>query len=247
MQPTGSLALTPAQRRAGVVAVSAGNHAQGVAHHAIRLGIPVTVLMPITAPLAKVANTARLGATVIQHGATVAETMERLGELEAAGLTLIHPYDDPLVIAGQGTVGLELLDRAPRPRGARRAGRRWRPDRRRLRGGRTAGAGAARSSACSRTAIRSPRCAWAGRAAERRPRRRQHRRRHRRQAAGRDPAVDHRPARRGVLTVPEHRIEEAIGLLAEVEKTVAEGAAAAAWPRCSTGPSGSPAGGSASS
>ena len=92
-----------------MVAVSAGNHAQGVAHHAIRLGIPVTVLMPTTAPLAKVANTARLGATVIQHGATVAESMERLGELAAAGLTLIHPYDDPLVIAGQGTVGLELF------------------------------------------------------------------------------------------------------------------------------------------
>ena len=106
-------ALTPDQRRRGVVAVSAGNHAQGVAYHAARLGVAATILMPLTAPLAKVANTARLGATIVQHGATVTEAAERLPELLADGRTLIHPYDDPLVVAGQATVAVELLTDHP--------------------------------------------------------------------------------------------------------------------------------------
>src|SRR5215212_12005156 len=84
------LQLTDAEKKRGVIAVSAGNHAQGVAYHAGRLGVPATILMPRTAPLAKVANTARLGATIVQHGATLAEAMERLPELLADGRTLIH-------------------------------------------------------------------------------------------------------------------------------------------------------------
>jgi threonine dehydratase len=105
--------LSPEERARGVVAVSAGNHAQGVAYHAARLGVSATILMPVTAPLAKVANTARLGARIVQHGATLAEAMERLPELQEEGRILIHPYDDPAVIAGQGTVGLELLTDHP--------------------------------------------------------------------------------------------------------------------------------------
>jgi threonine dehydratase len=102
-------ALTPAERAAGVVAVSAGNHAQAVAHHARRLGVEATIVMPVTTPFVKVARTRHLGATVEQAGQTVGEAMARGHELASAGLTMIHPYDDPLVVAGQGTVALELL------------------------------------------------------------------------------------------------------------------------------------------
>jgi threonine dehydratase len=184
--------------------------------------------MPVTAPLAKVANTARLGATIIQHGATLAETMERLGDLEAGGLTLIHPYDDPLVIAGQGTVGLELLTDHPDlddivvP----------------------VGGGGLISGIRLVAAHLAPACRVVGVQAELYP--------HVAAALGvsvppsdllggtsvADGIAVKRPgalaleilARHPVemMTVPEGRIEEAIGLLAEVEKTVAEGAGAAA-------------------
>ena len=100
-------------RRRGVVAQSAGNHAQGVAHHAARLGIPATIVMPTTAPYVKVQRTRELGARVVQEGADVAacaEATERLVLTE--GLTLVHPFDDPAVIAGQGTAALEVLEEA---------------------------------------------------------------------------------------------------------------------------------------
>jgi threonine dehydratase len=102
-------ALTPDERAAGVVAVSAGNHAQAVAHHARRLGIEPTIVMPVTTPFVKVARTRHLGATVELAGQTVGEAMILGVELAREGLTMIHPYDDPLVVAGQGTVALELL------------------------------------------------------------------------------------------------------------------------------------------
>ncbi|MEY2475065.1 MAG: threonine dehydratase [Actinomycetota bacterium] len=102
-------ALTPEERAGGVVAVSAGNHAQAVAHHARRLGVQATIVMPVTTPFVKVARTRHLGAVVEQFGQTVGEAMARGRELEGEGLTMIHPYDDPLVIAGQGTIALELL------------------------------------------------------------------------------------------------------------------------------------------
>jgi threonine dehydratase len=89
--------------------VSAGNHAQAVARHASLLGVPATIVMPTTTPFVKVGRTRHLGATVELHGATLAEAMVRGRELEAAGATFVHPYDDPLVIAGAGTVALELL------------------------------------------------------------------------------------------------------------------------------------------
>lgn len=98
------------ERSRGIVAASAGNHAQGVAHHAQRLGIPATIVMPSTAAFTKVANTEALGATVVQAGVSYADAATLAETLAAeAGLTLVHPYDDPAVIAGQGTLALELL------------------------------------------------------------------------------------------------------------------------------------------
>ena len=106
--------LSEAERRAGVCAMSAGNHAQAVAHHATRLGIKSTVVMPKSTPFTKVRNTRELGAEVMLHGATLAESQEWLTEhLLPRGLTLVHPYDDPLVMAGAGTVALEMLEDVP--------------------------------------------------------------------------------------------------------------------------------------
>jgi threonine dehydratase len=105
--------LLPTERAAGVVAVSAGNHAQAVAHHAQRLGIHATIVMPVTTPFVKVVRTRQLGATVELAGSTLAEAMARGLELVGEGRCLVHPYDDPLVIAGQGTAALELLTDHP--------------------------------------------------------------------------------------------------------------------------------------
>ena len=101
-------------RKRGVIAMSAGNHAQGVAYHARRLGIPATIVMPEGTPMVKIANTRRHGAEVVVTGATL-EDAARFARAhgEAQGLTFIHPYDDALVIAGQGTVTLEMLEAAP--------------------------------------------------------------------------------------------------------------------------------------
>jgi threonine dehydratase len=107
-------ALTVDERRRGVIAMSAGNHAQGVAYHAKRLGIPTTIVMPVGTPMVKVENTRRHGAEVVITGATLEEAGAFARSHGGAnGLTLIHPYDDPLVIAGQGTVGLEMLTAVP--------------------------------------------------------------------------------------------------------------------------------------
>jgi len=102
--------LSDAERRAGVVAVSAGNHAQAVARHARLLGIDATIVMPETTPYVKVGRTRALGAVVELHGDDVAEAMVFGRELvEREGRTFVHPFDDPHVIAGQGTVALELF------------------------------------------------------------------------------------------------------------------------------------------
>jgi threonine dehydratase len=106
--------LTPEERKRGVVAMSAGNHAQAVAYHAARLGIPATIVMPVTTPFVKVAATRSHGAEVVLDGETVSEAQlscERL--MRERGLVLVHPYDDPLIIAGQGTIALEMLDDVP--------------------------------------------------------------------------------------------------------------------------------------
>jgi len=108
------LDLSEDQRKAGVIAVSAGNHAQGVAYHASRLGIPSVIVMPVNTPFVKANNTRSLGARVAFAGETLAESMPRgLEIMEAEGLTFIHPYDDPLIMAGQGTAALEMLATEP--------------------------------------------------------------------------------------------------------------------------------------
>ncbi|MGJ5195641.1 threonine ammonia-lyase [Bradyrhizobium sp. HKCCYLRH1030] len=107
-------ALSAEQRERGVIAMSAGNHAQGVAYNARRLGIPATIVMPVGTPMVKVENTKRHGAEVVISGATLEEAGAFAREHGAAhGMTMIHPYDDPLIIAGQGTVALEMLAVVP--------------------------------------------------------------------------------------------------------------------------------------
>ncbi len=106
--------LSAAEAGRGVIAMSAGNHAQGVAHHAQRLGIPATIVMPEFAPFTKVERTRSFGARVVLEGDTIdaaAEAARRIQQEE--GLAFIHPYDDPMIVAGQGTIGLEML--ADRP------------------------------------------------------------------------------------------------------------------------------------
>src|SRR5665213_521581 len=108
------LSLTDEQKKRGVAAMSAGNHAQGVAYHAGRLGIPATIVMPEFTPFTKVKHTKDFGAHVVLEGASLSESFARARRIaDAQGLTFIHPYDDPIVIAGQGTVALELLADAP--------------------------------------------------------------------------------------------------------------------------------------
>jgi threonine dehydratase len=124
LHPTGSFkergacvklaSLGARERKAGVVAMSAGNHAQGVAYHARRLGIPATIVMPETTPFTKVARTESLGARVILRGAGLSETRKAAAAIaERERLTVVHPYDDVGVIAGQGTCGLEMLADLP--------------------------------------------------------------------------------------------------------------------------------------
>ena len=106
--------LTDAQRAAGVLAVSAGNHAQAVAYHAQRLGIRATIVMPRFTPHVKVERTRGFGAEVILSGETFDEARRAgLATADERGATMVHPYDDPLVIAGQGTIALEMLAAAP--------------------------------------------------------------------------------------------------------------------------------------
>jgi threonine dehydratase len=106
--------LSEAERARGVVAASAGNHAQGVALAAAALGTRATVVMPVAAPLPKVAATRSYGADVVLHGVTVEETLLLAGQLaEETGSIFIHPFDHPDVIAGQGTTGLEIAEQCP--------------------------------------------------------------------------------------------------------------------------------------
>jgi threonine dehydratase len=124
VHPTGSfkergalnklLSLTEAERRAGVIAMSAGNHAQGVAYHARRLGIPATIVMPGGTPFTKIDRTEALGAKVLLKGEGLTDAREAADALaRERGFVFVHPYDDPAVISGQGTVALELLDQQP--------------------------------------------------------------------------------------------------------------------------------------
>jgi threonine dehydratase len=103
--------LSEAERKRGVIAMSAGNHAQSVAYHAARLGIPATIVMPVTTPFVKVAATRSHGAEVVLDGESVAEAQARCERMQAErNLTLVHPYDDARIMAGQGTIALEMLE-----------------------------------------------------------------------------------------------------------------------------------------
>ena len=106
--------LSPNQCRKGVIAMSAGNHAQGVAYHARAMGIPAVIVMPLSTPFGKIESVESLGCTLILEGHNLKEAGEFASTLaEREGLCLIHPYDDPAIITGQGTVGLEMLTDVP--------------------------------------------------------------------------------------------------------------------------------------
>lgn len=108
------LQLGAAEKQRGVIAASAGNHALGLAYHGNLLNIPVTVVMPLTAPLTKVINCKRFGANVVLHGRNLEEARAHADEIRAAqGQTYINGFDDPNIISGQGTMGLEIVDQVP--------------------------------------------------------------------------------------------------------------------------------------
>ncbi len=108
------LQLDDASKAKGVIAASAGNHAQGLAYHGKRLGVPVTIVMPTTTPIVKVTQTRGHGATVVQFGEKFDDAYAHARKLEVEqGLTFVHPFDEPDIIAGQGTVALEMLEDAP--------------------------------------------------------------------------------------------------------------------------------------
>jgi threonine dehydratase len=108
------LQLSDEERKRGVIAASAGNHAQAVAYHAKRLGIPATIVMPEPTPTVKVTQTAGFGATVVLHGDMFDDAYAKARELALEkGYVFVHPFDDPQIIAGAGTVGLEMLEDAP--------------------------------------------------------------------------------------------------------------------------------------
>lgn len=108
------LTLGEAERRRGVIAASAGNHAQGVAYHATRLGIRAVIVMPRATPFVKIENTRKLGGEVILEGDSVEQAAAHALQLARRhGWTFVHPYDDPAVVAGQGTIALEMLEQVP--------------------------------------------------------------------------------------------------------------------------------------
>lgn len=108
------LSLTESERKAGVIAASAGNHAQGVALSAKKLGIKAVIVMPKTTPEIKVSAVLNYGAEVVLHGDNYSEAQEKCNELiKTTGMTFVHPFDDPLVIEGQGTIGAEILEQLP--------------------------------------------------------------------------------------------------------------------------------------
>jgi len=108
------LLLTEEQRKRGVIAASAGNHSQGLSYHGTRLGVPVTIVMPRTTPMVKVIQTEQVGGKVVLEGENYDEAYEHARSMEKQlGLTFVHPFDDPDVAAGQGTVALEMLSDVP--------------------------------------------------------------------------------------------------------------------------------------
>jgi len=217
-------ALSAAERNHGVIAMSAGNHAQGVAYHAGRLGIPATIVMPSFTPNVKVKHTRDHGARVILHGDTLAEAAAEAHRLaKAEQLVFVHPYDDPRIIAGQGTIALEMLQDVPELdtlvapvggggmiAGCAIAARGLKPDLKVI------GVETASYSAMRQLLAGEPVAVGGDTIAE--------------GIAVRDigalPLAVARALIERVLTVDEVAIENAIALLLEVEKTVVEGAGA---------------------
>ncbi len=217
--------LSEAERGRGVIAMSAGNHAQAVARHAARLGIAATIVMPAFTPATKVTRTAAWGARVVLHGETLAESAAHAhGLATSLGLVFIHPYDDPAVMAGQGTLALELLEDAPELdtlvvpvggggllAGCAVAARGLRPDIA-VFGVEVEGyAAMAQRLAGEPVAVGGPTIAEGIAVRD----------------VGEAPLAVIRALGIEVLVVPERAIEQAIGLLVEGAKVVAEGAGAA--------------------
>ncbi|MEP9400497.1 threonine ammonia-lyase [Sphingomonas sp. VNH70] len=219
------LALDPAARARGVVAVSAGNHAQGVALHARRLGIPATIVMPQGTPAVKVARTAGFGARVELVGADLAAAMAEVPRFVAQGLTFVHPFDDPVVMAGQGTVALEMIDDGPPLDAAVIA----------------VGGGGLIGGIATVFKARSPATQVIGVQSELYPSMARALGRHDRPliggtsvaegiavaAPGRCTLATARALVDDMLVVPEALIEDAVALLLQIEKTLCEGAGAA--------------------
>jgi threonine dehydratase len=219
------LQLTPEERKRGVIAMSAGNHAQGVAYHAGRLGIPATIVMPAFTPNMKVTHTRGHGAKVVLHGNTLAEAATEAHRLAAAEkLVFVHPYDDPRIIAGQGTIALEMLHDVPELdtlvapvggggmiAGCAVAARGLKPDLKVI-GVETAGYSAMRQQMAGEPVTAGGDTIAEGIAVR---------------DIGELPLKICRALLEKVVSVDEVTIERAIALLLEVEKTVVEGAGAA--------------------
>jgi threonine dehydratase len=218
--------LTPRERAAGVIAMSAGNHAQAVARHASLAGIGATIVMPRFTPATKVTRTEGWGARVVLHGETLAEAAAHAYDLaRGEGLTFIHPYDDPGVIAGQGTAALEMIEDAPELdtlvvpvggggllAGSAAAARELRPDMTVLGVEVEAYSAMAQRLAGKPVEVGGPTVAEGIAVRD----------------VGEVPLALLRHLGIEVLVVPERAVEEAIALLAEGAKVVAEGAGAAA-------------------
>jgi threonine dehydratase len=219
------LQLSEAERQRGVIAMSAGNHAQGVAYHAGRLGMPATIVMPAFTPNVKVKHTRSHGARVVLHGETLAESAAEAHRIAAAErLVFVHPYDDPRIIAGQGTVALEMLQDVPELdtlvipvggggliSGCAVAARGLKPDLKVI-GVETAGYSAMRQLLGNEPVTAGGDTIAEGIAVR---------------DIGKLPLVLCRALVERVVSVDEVAIERAISLFLEVEKTVAEGAGAA--------------------
>lgn len=217
--------LTPEEQRRGVIAMSAGNHAQAVARHAQLRGVAATIVMPSYTPATKVTRTAAWGARVVLHGDSLAESAEHAYALaEAEHLVFIHPYNDPVVIAGQGTLALELLEDAPdldtlvipvggggQLAGCAVAARGLKPDIQVFGVEVEAYAAMAQSLAGDEVSVGGPTVAEGIAVRD----------------VGALPLEMIRRMGIEILVVPEHAVEQAIGLLIEGAKVVAEGAGAA--------------------
>ena len=217
--------LTAEEQRRGVIAMSAGNHAQAVARHAQLRGVAATIVMPSYTPATKVTRTAAWGARVVLHGDSLAESAEHAYALaEAEHLVFIHPYNDPVVIAGQGTLALELLEDAPdldtlvipvggggQLAGCAVAARGLKPDIQVFGVEVEAYAAMAQSLAGDEVSVGGPTVAEGIAVRD----------------VGALPLEMIRRMGIEILVVPEHAVEQAIGLLIEGAKVVAEGAGAA--------------------